>query len=127
VLLVPWLALLALAPARWFPSPAVRFGWIGYDALLFAGLVALAARWRRSLALALAAAAAADATLGAVQLVAHSLARARGLVDALIIVAALGAPVFAAALLFGARNRARLYGPPWPRMVDYVVFKRPSP
>src|SRR5690606_6505812 len=40
-LLVPWVALLAIAGDGWFPSTTVQAGWIAFDGLLFGGLAVL--------------------------------------------------------------------------------------
>ena len=105
-LLIPWTALLATGGAgRLFPSPEIQAAWIAYDAALFAGLIALARRWRRHLALALAAAALIDFGLGLAQLVVWTATRASG-ADWLAVAAALAAPLGAAAfLLVAARKR----------------------
>jgi hypothetical protein len=105
-LLIPWTALLATGGAgRLFPSPEIQAAWIAYDAALFAGLIALARRWRRRLAVALAAAALIDFGLGLAQLLAWTATRASG-ADWLAVAAALAAPLGAAAfLLVAARKR----------------------
>ena len=103
-LLVPWTALLALAGARWFPTAGVQLAWILLDALLFAGLLLLAARWRAGFAAALAAAAFLDFAVGCVQAVLHNAPRVRGLGDAAVIGVALAAPLAASIFLWMARD-----------------------
>src|SRR5262249_22139657 len=84
-LLVPWTILLACAPASpWFPSPAVKWGWVGFDVLLLAGLAALLRRFRVGLGAALAAAISLDAALTLVEVLAHNVPRARGWLDVLV-------------------------------------------
>lgn len=110
LLLIPWMALLALVPAaEWFPSAAVQRGWIALDLVLFALLMALSVRWRKGLAVTLAALAVADFALGALQLATHTAAHINGWLGWLVVAAAQGAPLFAAGFLFAARNRARMY------------------
>src|SRR5262249_5020299 len=41
LLLVPWMVLLALAPAAWFPWPWVKTAWIAFDVLLVVTLLSL--------------------------------------------------------------------------------------
>ena len=106
LLLLPWTLVLEMAPtAAWFPSHEIQIAWICADAVLFVALMALARRWRKGLALAVAAAALADVTLGVIQLATFNAARASGVVDWLLIAAALAAPLFAAIFLYAARNR----------------------
>jgi hypothetical protein len=90
----------------------VQRGWIALDLALVASLLWLSARWRKPLALGLAAVAAADFGLGCAQLATHTLAHLSGWFEWLVVVAAQGAPLFAAVFLFAARNRARLYEKP---------------
>ena len=98
------MALGSPAAARLFPHPEIQLGWIAWDALLFAGLVALARRWRRRLAAALAAAAALDAACGLLQVLAWTGARARGL-DWLAIAVAIAAPIAASVFLTAAARQ----------------------
>lgn len=109
LLLIPWTILLAIVPtAAWFPSAAVQQAWNAADLALFAGLMLLSHRWRRSLAMALSIAAAADVTLGCVQLATYNAARADGPLAWLAITAALAAPLFASIFLWQARDRSDL-------------------
>ncbi len=110
LLLVPWIAIMALAPTRpWFPSRLTQIGWVTYDLLLFVMLQMLASRWSRRLAQGLAAAALFDFTLGSVQLLAHNVLHLAGTAAWLIAGAAVAAPLGVAAFLWSARNRADMY------------------
>lgn len=104
LLLVPWTVLLWLADARWFPGPVVQIGWVALDVLLFVGLMHLARRWRKRLALLLALAAAADFAVGLLQVVLHNLPRVAGACDVVLIGLALMAPLAAAIFLWAARE-----------------------
>ncbi|HVT10184.1 MAG TPA: DUF2156 domain-containing protein [Polyangia bacterium] len=69
LLLVPWTVLIACSDAnRWFPSPAVKWGWVAFDAALAPALSSLARHWRRGLDTALAVLVTADAVLTTIQL-----------------------------------------------------------
>jgi phosphatidylglycerol lysyltransferase len=108
LLLIPWTALLALAPLeRWFPNSLVRWGWVAFDLAVAVGLFALIRRPSRTLVTVLAAAVSADAVLTIVEALLWNVPRARGPLDAAIIVCACIAPIVASAVLWGAR-RARL-------------------
>lgn len=50
VLLWPWMALLILAPDRWYPGASFRWFWLGFDVLLSFGLLALSYRFQPWLA-----------------------------------------------------------------------------
>lgn len=68
VLLVPWTALLALAPTGvWFPSRAVQDAWVAFDVLLIVLMLSLVARWRGRVAAWLARLTRADALLTTLQ------------------------------------------------------------
>ena len=109
-LLVPWTLAMVLADsARWFPSLAVKSGWVAYDLVLFLALSSLARSWRRPLAVALSLAAALDVALGCVQAALYNLPRLQGFWDGLVLVLALAAPLFAAVFLWSCRDRATLY------------------
>ncbi len=96
LLLVPWIALLAAASSRWFPSTSVQLAWISFDVLVASLLFLLARRWRRGLARALAVLVTSDALLTAAQALAWNLPRAAGPLDAAAIAVSLAAPTFAA-------------------------------
>jgi phosphatidylglycerol lysyltransferase len=108
-LLVVWTILLALpTSARWFPSPAFQWGWVGFDVALFVALFALARRWRQPLADVVTVAVTADAVLTLAQVLAFELPHTRGLLDAAVLALAVLAPTTAAVLLWNARvHRAR--------------------
>lgn len=108
--LVPWTALLALAPdARFFPSPWVKWGWVAFDVGVAAGMLSLARRWRRGLATLLAAAVTGDALLTLAQVALFNAPRAQGPLDWALVGVSQAAPTFAAWLLWSARqHHARL-------------------
>jgi phosphatidylglycerol lysyltransferase len=104
VLLLGWTALLAMpASARWFPSPAWQWGWVGFDIALAGSLLALSYRWRAVLGDVLATAVTADAVLTLVQAIVYDLPRRRGPLDVVIAAIAIAAPTIAAILLWNAR------------------------
>ena len=114
-LLVPWTALLAVAPARWFPFAWSRGAWVGVDAAMAVGLFALAGRWRWWLGRALAVAATLDAVLTWGEALAWNVPRAAGALDWLVVAAACLAPSVAAVILWGAlghREWMRTGAPP---------------
>ena len=89
VLLVPWTALLMLAGAtQFFPSPLVKWSWVGFDVALAVALFALAGRWRAWLGLTLAVAITADSALTLLEVVVYNVPRAHGLADALVLLLA---------------------------------------
>jgi phosphatidylglycerol lysyltransferase len=103
-LLLAWTALLALpGAARWFPSPAWQWGWVGFDVALAVSLLALSYRWRAALADLVATAVTADAVLTLGQAIAFDLPRRRGPIDAGVAVIAVAAPTIASVLLWNAR------------------------
>jgi phosphatidylglycerol lysyltransferase len=80
LLLLPWTALLARADtARWFPSAAIKWGWVGFDVLLAGGLIALGRRWSETLARLLTAAVGLDAAITAIEAIAWNGSRTNGL------------------------------------------------
>jgi phosphatidylglycerol lysyltransferase len=102
LLLVPWTVFLARAPVRWFPSPAVHWGWVAFHVLLAAALFQLGARFRPQLATALAAALTAGAALTLRQALSFDLLRAGRSVDVAVLAIAVLAPLATALLLWGA-------------------------
>jgi phosphatidylglycerol lysyltransferase len=113
LLLVPWTALLATAEAaRWFPSAAVKWAWVAFDAVLVVGLFTLARRWRRGLDTALASLVTADAALTLLQAILWNLRRGPMTALALVVtVLAVAAPMLAALVLWrGRAHRARWRG-----------------
>jgi phosphatidylglycerol lysyltransferase len=110
LLLLPWMVLLALAPARYFPAAAIRWLWIGFDLLLAGALVSLATRWRRPLAVALALAVTADAVITAGEVSLYNVARAgqtHRWWDWLGLGLAVMAPALAAVILWNAIGHRR--------------------
>jgi phosphatidylglycerol lysyltransferase len=104
-LLVVWTCLLALpSSAHWFPSPAWQYGWVAFDIVLGAGLFALARRWRQPLADVVAVAVTADAALTFGEAMIFNVPRIHGVLDLVVVGAAILAPTFAAILLWNARN-----------------------
>lgn len=104
VLLLVWTVLLALpGAARWFPSPAWQWGWVGFDVVLAVSLLALSYRWRAVLADVVATAVTADAVLTLGQAILFDLPRRRSWIDIAVSVVAICAPTVAAILLWNAR------------------------
>jgi phosphatidylglycerol lysyltransferase len=105
IALVPWTALLAIAPAEvWFPSAAVKWGWVGFDVFMAAALLWLSVRWRTALATLLASLATLDAILTLVQALTFNVPRAHGPLSWLAIAAGVCAPIVASAFLWRARR-----------------------
>jgi phosphatidylglycerol lysyltransferase len=113
ILLVPWIALLALARTEvWFPSQRIQLAWIALDLGILGALLALARSWRKPLAIGLAAVALGDFGFGLWQALAWNLARVPWALELVAIVGALAAPLGAAAFLWLARDHRPL--PPAP-------------
>jgi phosphatidylglycerol lysyltransferase len=109
LILIPWTILIAFAPAhRWFPSPAVKWGWVAFDAALVPALSSLARRWRRGLDTALAALVTADAAATLFQLIAWNLRHGpRGALTWIVGAISVIAPSLAATLLWFGRRSGR--------------------
>jgi phosphatidylglycerol lysyltransferase len=109
LILIPWTILMAAAPsARWFPAPAVKWGWVAFDAALAVALISLARRWRRGLDTVLAVLASADAAVTLAQVLGWNLRHGRR--DPLTVVVAaisVAAPTLAALLLWIGRRSGR--------------------
>jgi phosphatidylglycerol lysyltransferase len=104
VLLVPWMVLLASpVSAAWFPSEAWRWAWVGFDVVVCVALYRLSERWHSRLADVLATAITLDAAVTLVQAVAFDWPRHSSPLGMGIIVVAVLAPTFAAALLWSGR------------------------
>jgi phosphatidylglycerol lysyltransferase len=101
-LLLPWTALLASAPTRWFPWSWVKPAWVAFDAAIAVALFALAARWRERLGRALAALVAMDALVTWAEALAWNVPRARGAVDWVVLAVSCAAPTCAAIILSSA-------------------------
>jgi phosphatidylglycerol lysyltransferase len=112
LILIPWTILMACAPsARWFPSPAVKWSWVAFDAVLALALTSLARRWRRGLDTLLAALVTADAAVTLVQADAWNLRHGpRNALTWIVAAISVIAPSLAAALLWFARRSDRQVG-----------------
>ncbi len=109
VLLVPWTAALALArSSHWFPSPLVKWSWVGFDLILCAGLFSLARRWRPWLGALLASAVTLDAALTWLQALAFNAPRIEGPLEVAVTALGVMAPTVAAPLLWRAHRRRSL-------------------
>ena len=111
ILLLPWIAMVSLAPAaQWFPSYEIKAAWLCFDLLLFAALIHLALDWRRGKALLLSLFVCSDAILGTIQFLLfnrHHVHSPGGLLLAsLMLLAPIGA---ALTLGIGAAMRDSLY------------------
>jgi phosphatidylglycerol lysyltransferase len=109
LILIPWTILMAAAPnARWFPAPAVKWGWVAFDAALAVALISLARRWRRGLDTVLAVLVSADAAVTLAQVLGWNLRH--GPPDPLTVAVAaisVAAPTLAALLLWIGRRSGR--------------------
>jgi phosphatidylglycerol lysyltransferase len=107
--LMVWTPLLALAPAACFPSPAVQWAWVGFDALLALSLWSLSRRYRAWLATTLATVVSADVLLTTLQAALFNLRRIRSPIDTIAAVIAVTGPSLAAIALWGmVLNRRRV-------------------
>jgi phosphatidylglycerol lysyltransferase len=109
LILIPWTILIAFAsPDRWFPSPAVKWGWVAFDAALVPALSSLARRWRRGLDTLLATLVTADAAATLFQFVAWNLRHGpRGALTWIVGAISIVAPTLAAILLWAGRRSGR--------------------
>jgi phosphatidylglycerol lysyltransferase len=101
-LLVPWTALLAVAPARWFPFAWSKGAWIALDVAITVGMFALAQRWRWWLGRALAIVITLDAAATWLEALVWNLPRAATALDWAVVCAACVAPAAASVVLWGA-------------------------
>jgi phosphatidylglycerol lysyltransferase len=101
-LLVPWTALLAVAPAKWFPFAWSRGGWVALDVAIAIGMFTLAGRWRWWLGRTLAVATTADAAATWVEAIGWNARQATGVLDWIAVVVACVAPAVASVVLWGA-------------------------
>jgi phosphatidylglycerol lysyltransferase len=107
--LIPWSVLMIAADSEhWFPSPWLKWGWVGFDLLLTAALLRLSNRWTERLGTAVAAAATFAAVATALEAVSFNWPRVSTWLDGLVIGASMGAPLLAATILWRARARHRL-------------------
>jgi len=105
LLLLPWTALLACVEAvRWFPGPAVKWGWVVFDAALAIGLIALGRRWNETFARLLTAAIGADAIVTAIEAVVWNAPRTTGIGNLALVISVAG-PAAAFATLWRASLR----------------------
>jgi phosphatidylglycerol lysyltransferase len=105
LLLLPWTALLAcVEAARWFPGPAVKWGWVAFDAALAIGLIALGRRWNETLARLLTAAIGADAIVTAIEAAVWNAPRTSGIGNLALVISVAG-PAAAFATLWRASLR----------------------
>jgi phosphatidylglycerol lysyltransferase len=103
-LLVIWTLLLALPiSARFFPSPAWQYGWVGFDVVVAIALFVLSGRWRRNFAQVLASIITLDAIVTLAQAIAFDVPDRRGPFDLIVLGAAVAAPTVAAIMLWYAR------------------------
>jgi len=109
LILIPWTILMAAAPsARWFPSPAVKWGWVAFDAALAPALMSLARRWRRGLDTALAALVSVDAAATLAQVLGWNLRHGpRDPVTVIVATLSIAAPTLTALLLWLGRRSGR--------------------
>jgi phosphatidylglycerol lysyltransferase len=109
LILIPWTVCMACAPsARWFPSPAVKWAWVGFDAALAPALTSLARRWRRRLDTLLASLVTADAAVTLFQVAAFNLRHGPRNVATLAVAAvSVVAPSLVALLLWMGRRSGR--------------------
>lgn len=106
--LIPWTLLLAAADsAHWFPSPWIKWGWVGFDLLLTAALLRLSRRWSARLGALVAAGATFDAVATSIEALGFNWPRVSSWLDACIIVVSMAAPVLAATILWRAHARHR--------------------
>jgi phosphatidylglycerol lysyltransferase len=101
-MLVPWTALVAMAPASWFPFRWVHPAWVAFDAILAIALFALARRWRERLALALAIVITLDAFATWCEALAFGGPHRRGADGWVVALVAALAPTLASLLLWSA-------------------------
>ncbi len=104
-LLIPWTALLALAPQDWFPSPSIKVMWILFDVALAAGFFVWRQRHRYAWLVGLATIVGVDAVLTTTQVAAHNLHLRLSFGHAAACGVALVGPWLAFALLIVAARR----------------------
>lgn len=111
LLLLPWTLLLGIFGGRFFPQTsagfAVRAAWVAFDVGLAGALIALAARWRRSLGIGVAVAVTVDAVVTAAEVALCHVPRAHDPVAVALYLIAIGAPSFACVVLWHAVGHRR--------------------
>jgi phosphatidylglycerol lysyltransferase len=107
--LVPWTALLALCDAQhWFPAPAIKWAWVGFDVLLTGALFRLATRWSRRLGIATASAISIDAALTWLEAGLYNWPRVGSWLEAALIALSMLTPCVAALILWRAHRRHQI-------------------
>jgi hypothetical protein len=114
-LLIPWTAMLALVPSRFFPAPWVQAAWVAFDVALALALFALAARWRFWLGRVVAWSVVADAVVTWIEALVWNVPRASTAVDWVVLALACAAPVTASAILLGGVGHRAELEPAQPR------------
>jgi len=105
VLLLPWTLLLALAPAEpWFYDAWIKWGWVGFDLAVAAGLFRFLYKRSTTSLTPLAVAVSLDALLTLLQATLWNLPRAHTLLDYVLITLGCLAPLLASIVLWGARR-----------------------
>ena len=105
LLLLPWTALLALAPtAIWFGSAWLKWSWVLFDLLVAVGLFRFLNKRNTASLTPLAVAVTLDAVLTPLQAVFWNLPRARAPLDYALITLGCLAPLLASIVLWGARS-----------------------
>jgi phosphatidylglycerol lysyltransferase len=107
VLLVPWTITLTFAGAHWFPSPAVKWAWVAFDAVLIALMFTLLRRWQRGLVRLLAWLTGVDVLLTAAQVLGYNAPRASGPLEWLVIAVSVLAPTTATLFFHACRSDPR--------------------
>ena len=102
-LLLPWTLLLALAPARYFPGPAVKWAWVGFDVLLAAALLRLTYGWQAGLATLLAVLVSGDAALTLLEVLAYNVPHRHSALELVLATVAVSGPALSAFLLIRGR------------------------
>jgi phosphatidylglycerol lysyltransferase len=107
LLLVPWtIALATVDTAVWFPSPAVQYAWVAFDAVLIALMFALVLRWRARLATLVVVLTTLDATLTTLQFLSWNVWTARSLSAWLLVLLGCTGPFLAATFFWSTRRVA---------------------
>jgi phosphatidylglycerol lysyltransferase len=105
LLLVPWTALLALAPSEhWFGHAALKWGWVAFDVVVAAGLFRFLYKRNTVSLTPLAIAVTLDAVVTPVEAALWNWPRARAPYEFVVIIAACVAPLVASVVLWGARR-----------------------
>lgn len=103
LLLVPWTALLALAPTTYFPSRSVQTAWVTFDIALAAALLSLTRRHRQWLAMLLSIVVTGDAGATLCEVLVFNAPHFAGAPESIACGAAIFGPSISALLLWRAR------------------------